>query len=116
MKIFAVSLVAGFLAFAGPLGAQQKGEAFPTVVICAEQDDALVGASKGAHEGEQALREYLEHPDNSCAFVIPPVLVLFEKEIREISGKAATMRVVEIKSLDNVVTGYTWQRKKDVSL
>lgn len=116
MKLFATALLAGLLTFASPSAAQQRGESIMTAVICEQLDDALVGASKLAHDGEKAMRDYLDAPDNSCALVTPPVFVLFDKEIKQIVGKAATTRVVEIKSLDNAVTGYTWQRKKDVSL
>ncbi len=116
MKLLAAIAFGLTLAFSSPVGAQEKGERMMTVVICAEQEDALVGASEGAHKGLEALKEYLADPDNSCALVIPPVQVLFEREIKRIKGKAATMRVIEIKSLDGIVTGFSWMKIPDVSV
>lgn len=116
MKLFATALLAGLLTFASPSAAQQRGESIMTAVICEQLDDALVGASEGAHKGLEALKEYLAHPDNSCALVLPPVEASFEREIKKIVGKEATMQVIEIKSLDGVATAYSWRRIKDVSL
>lgn len=116
MKLFATALLAGLLTFASPVQAQQKGDHLMTMVICEQLDDALVGASEGAHKGLEALKAYLADPDNSCALVIPPVEALFERDIKKITGKEATMQVIEIKSLDGVATAYAWRRIHDVSI
>jgi len=113
MKLFTTILLAATLA-ASPLQAQQKGEPIGAVVLCELQEDALVAASKWAHDGPKATQEYLEDPDNSCALLFQPIMAFFEKVVKEISGKAGTIRVVEVKSMDGVQTGYVVQKRNDV--
>lgn len=96
IKLITASLVS-LLAFASPAQALDVGDKLPVAAVCFEVEDALVAASLGAHEGKDAANQYFMEEGNSCQFFNGvPVLVEVVKEIKDISGKAAHLKVFEI--------------------
>ena len=94
------------MAFAAPAQAATIGDKVQIAAACFEMEDALEAASIGAHDGRDAINAYFQKEGNSCQFMNgPPIPVTIDKEIKTISGKAATVKVFEIS---DVTGGKAW--------
>lgn len=78
------------------LQAQEIGMPTLVVAVCIEEEDALVAASKAANDGNEAIMQYFNEPDNSCILLPQPFEVVITRVVRIVSGKFNSLQVVEV--------------------